>query len=76
MQTMLGVIRNLILDFFLFFVTACMRKYPTHVTSVQGTVQNTLYITWRSKWKIFYDKKFTTVTTSKKKIKIITIKKW
>ena len=32
MQTMLGVIRNLILDFFLFFVTAYMRKYPTHVT--------------------------------------------
>ena len=51
MQTMLGVIRNLILDFFLFFVTACMRKYPTHVTSVQGTVQNTLYITLKKQVK-------------------------
>ena len=32
-----------------------MRKYPTHVTSAQGTTQNTLYITW--------GRKHTTVTT-------------
>ena len=49
-KTMLGVIRNLILDFILYFVTAYMRKYPMcRVTSVQGKAQNTLYITWTSK---------------------------
>ena len=37
--------RNLVLDFILYFVTASMRKYPIHVTSAQGTTQNTLYIT-------------------------------
>ena len=44
-QKILGVIRNLVLDFILYFVTAYMRKYPIHVTSGQGTAQNTLYIT-------------------------------
>ena len=44
-NTMLGVIRNLVLDFICYFVTAYMRKCPTHVTSAQGTIQNTLYIT-------------------------------
>ena len=45
-KTMLGVIRNLILDFILYSVTAYMRKYPMcRVTSVQGKAQNTLYIT-------------------------------
>ena len=44
-NTMLGVIRNLVLDFILYFVTAYMRKCPIHVTSAQGTTQNTLYIT-------------------------------
>ena len=34
--------RNLVLDFILYFVTASMRKYPIHVTSAQGTTQNTL----------------------------------
>ena len=37
--------RNLVLDFILYFVTASMRKYPIYVTSAQGTTQNTLYIT-------------------------------
>ena len=32
-KTMLGVIRNLVLDFILYFVT----KYPIFVTSAQGT---------------------------------------
>ena len=41
---MLGVIRNLVLDFILYFVTAYMRKCPIHVTLAQGTTQNTLYI--------------------------------
>ena len=41
-KTMLGVIRNLVLDLILYFVTAYMRKYPIHVTSAQGTAQNTL----------------------------------
>ena len=31
-ERILEVIRNLGLDFILFFVTAYMRKYPTHVT--------------------------------------------
>ena len=44
-KTILGVIRNLVLDFILYFVTAYMRKYPIYVTSAQGTTQNTLYIT-------------------------------
>ena len=44
-KRILGVIRNLVLDFILFFVNAYMRKYPIHVTSVQGTTQNTLCIT-------------------------------
>ena len=45
-----------------------------HVTSVQGTTQNTLYITWGSKEKVFYDKEFITVTTDKKCSKIIAMK--
>ena len=48
-KTILGVMRNLVLDFILYFVTAYMRKYPIHVTSRQRATQNTLYITWRSK---------------------------
>ena len=31
-KTILRVIRNLVLDFILFFVTAYMRKYPLHAT--------------------------------------------
>ena len=46
-KTMPGVIRNF--DFFLYFDTAYMIKYPLHVTSTQGIAQNALYITWRSK---------------------------
>ena len=46
-KTMPEVIRNF--DFFLYFDTAYMRKYPLQVTSAQGIAQNTLYITWRSK---------------------------
>ena len=47
-KAMLAVIRNLVLDFNLYFVTAYMRKYPIkpiHVTSAQGATQNKLYIT-------------------------------
>ena len=43
-NTILGVNRNIVLDFILYFAT-CMRKYPIHITSAQGTTQNTLYIT-------------------------------
>ena len=43
-NTMLGVIRNLVLDFILYFVTASMRKCPIHVTSAQDTTQNIIYI--------------------------------
>ena len=42
---MLKVIRNLVLDFILYFVTTFMSTYPVHVTSTQGTTQNRLYIT-------------------------------
>ena len=38
---MFGMIRNLILDFILYFVTAYIKEYPTHVTSAQGIAQNT-----------------------------------
>ena len=68
-KTMLAVIRNLILDFILYFFTAYMRKYPAHVTSVQGRAQNTLYITWRSKQKVFYDKE-----SHKKNSKLLEVK--
>ena len=44
-KTMLGVMRNLVLDFNLYFVAAYMRKDYIHVTSAQGTTQNTLCIT-------------------------------
>ena len=45
-KKILGVIRNLILDFILYIVTAYLRKYPMcRVTSAQATAQNTLYIT-------------------------------
>ena len=47
-NTMLGVIKNLVLDFILYFVTTYMRKCPIHVTWAKGTTQNT-YITWESK---------------------------
>ena len=48
-KTMLRVIRNPVLDFILYFVTACMRTCPTHVTSAESTTQNTLYFTGGSK---------------------------
>ena len=44
-NTMLGMIRNLVLEFILYIITAYMRKYPVHVTSAEGQTQNTLYIT-------------------------------
>ena len=31
-KTILGVIRNLVLDFILYFVTEYILKYPIHVT--------------------------------------------
>ena len=43
-QKILRVVRNLVFDFILYFVTASMRKYSIHVTSAQGTTQNILYI--------------------------------
>ena len=44
-NTMLGVIRNLVPGFILYFVTANMRKCPIHETSAERTTENTLYIT-------------------------------
>ena len=62
-KTMLEVIRNLVLDFIVYFVISYMRKYTIHITLVQGATQNTPYISWKSKQRMFYDKQFTTVTT-------------
>ena len=64
-NTMLGVNRNLVLDFILYFVTAYIRKCPIHVISAQGTIQNTLYITWG----MIYNSKYTQTM-----FKVITIK--
>ena len=45
-KTILGRIRNLALDFILYFVTTyIMRKYPLNVTLAQGKTPNTLCIT-------------------------------
>ena len=44
-KAMLGLIKNLVLDFILYFVIAS-KKYLIHVTA-QRTTQNTLYITCR-----------------------------
>ena len=35
-KTILWVIRNLLLDFILYFVIPYMRKYPIHATSAKG----------------------------------------
>ena len=70
-NTILGVIRNLVLDFILCFVTAYMRKWPIHEASAQGTTQNALYIAWGSKQKIFYDKRFTKVSKHKPYSKLL-----
>ena len=48
-KPMLRVIRNPVLNFILYFVTAYMRTCPTHVTSAESTTQNTLYFTGGSK---------------------------
>ena len=42
-KTMLRVFKNLVLDFIFYYFIAYMRKYPTHITSEQGTAQNILY---------------------------------
>ena len=41
LKAILGVIRNLVLVFILYFVTVYMRKYPIHVKSAEGTLPNT-----------------------------------
>ena len=43
-KAMLVVIKNLVFDYILYFVTAYMRKYSIHVTA-QSRVQNIIYIT-------------------------------
>ena len=42
-KTILGVIRNLVLDFILFFVTAYMRKYPIHCNISTGYNTNKMH---------------------------------
>ena len=56
---MFGMIRNLILDFILYFVTAYIKEYPIHVTSAQGIAQNA-----SSKniiWKTIYNSNYTQI---------------
>ena len=60
---MLEVIRNLILDFVLYFVTPYMIKWPIHVTSAQSTTQIHDTSFEEVSKKYFYDKQFTTITT-------------
>ena len=43
-KAILRVIRSLLLDSILYFVTAYMRKYPIHVTSAKGTKRDILCI--------------------------------
>ena len=45
-KIILGVIRNLVLNFILYLVAAYMRKCAIHVTSAKCATQNTLYITY------------------------------
>ena len=58
---MLGVIRNVVLHFILYFVPVYIRKYSMHVTSAHGTTS----LEEVSK-KPFMTNNFATVTTHKK----------
>ena len=51
-----------------------MRKYSVHVTSAQGTTQNLLYITWRSKYKFFLWQAVYNSNYTEKMFKIIIMK--
>ena len=44
-KAMLVVIKNLVFDYILYFVTTYMRKYSIDITSAQSRVQNIIYIT-------------------------------
>ena len=44
MQNNLGSDQKSVLYFIIHFVIVCLSKYPIHVTSAQGTTQNTLHI--------------------------------
>ena len=66
------MIRNLILDFILYFVTAYIKEYPTHVTSAQGIAQNTSLeeVSKNILWKTIYNSNYTQIFF----FKIITMK--
>ena len=70
---MLGVIMKTSSWFYYLLCYCIYEKVPIHVTSAQGTTQNALYISWKRKSKIFYDKQFTKVATHKKCSKLL---KW
>ena len=70
---MLGVIIKTSSWFYCLLCYCIYEKVPIHVTSAHGTTQNALYISWKRKLKIFYDKQFTTVATHKKCSKLL---KW
>ena len=72
-RTMLGVIMKTSSWFYYLLCYCIYEKVPIHVTSAQGTAQNALYISWKRKLKIFYDKQFTKVATHKKCSKLL---KW
>ena len=50
-KTIFRVIRNLVLDFILYFVTVYIIWERIHVTWAQGKTSNTLCIAWGSKKK-------------------------
>ena len=63
----MGVIRNLVLDFILYFVTACILWESTPYVYYEHKVKHQIHYTSSeevSKKKI-YDKQLTTVTTQK-----------
>ena len=74
-KTILGVIRNVVLDFILCYCIHYMRRYPTPVTWAQGETPVTLCITWGSKlWQTKYMTNNLQQWLHKKMFKIITMK--
>ena len=66
-ETILGVIRNLVLDIILYFVTAYIIWESTLYMWHEHRVKNQIhYASVEELSKTFYDKQFTTVTTDKK----------
>ena len=63
LKTMLWVITNLVFDFIHYFVSVYMRKNPLHLTSAQGTIQNTLNLFRQTIYNSNYKQKMLTIAT-------------